>query len=207
MDIEKNFQQIKRELTLTGRAGIEDFLAWLEFETDFKSAPASTIHHLNVLGGLAQHSLNTLRFARVINKEFGNRESEINITIAALLHDLCKVNYYIQGEAWDKEWKDKTNQWRKIAVWKIDDKLPLGHGEKSVILARKFIDLADSEMLAIRWHMVKWDVSDPGIKPMNEARDKYPLVKIIAMADQMAETYETLGEEAVDEPAQIQIQN
>lgn len=191
INIEKNYKDVRLELKKTNVKGMTEFLAWLD-TTDFSTAPASTKFHLNVLGGLAQHSLNTLRFARNLNKEISVGCEDSSLVIAALLHDLCKANYYIEGEEWDKEHKEKTNQWRKKFVWKIEDQFPLGHGEKSVILATRFLDLMPEEALAIRWHMVKWDVSDAGRRTMDEARDKHPLVKIIAIADQIADTFETL---------------
>jgi hypothetical protein len=69
----------------------------------------------------------------------------------------------------------------------VDDLLPLGHGEKSVIVLQKFIDLTDEEMLAIRWHMVAFD---PGIHfnypsgfPFREATKRSPLTTLLFTAD------------------------
>lgn len=71
--------------------------------------------------------------------------------------------------------------------WIIDDQLPLGHGEKSVIIAQQYIKLLEHEMLAIRWHMSAFD---PGINfnfptgyPFRAAADKSPLVHLLFMAD------------------------
>lgn len=196
--MENNYDKIKQELRDTKRDGIDDLIWWLD-STDFKTAPASTKFHLNVEGGLAQHSLNVLKFARHINTITGANLIDSNIVISALLHDLCKVNYYIMGEEWDKEHKDKTNQWRKKQVYRVDDKLPLGHGEKSVIMAHRYIGLSDEEMMAIRWHMGFSDggtqFSYPSGSPFRDSLNRCPLVKVIMMADQMAEMYETLGEE------------
>ena len=46
-------------LRSTNREGVEDLLEGLE-KIGFFTAPASATHHLNIEGGLVQHSLNTL---------------------------------------------------------------------------------------------------------------------------------------------------
>lgn len=192
---EANLQLFQTEMKALNRSGVDDFLAYLLYETDFQTAPASTKYHLNVKGGLLLHSLNVLTFARLLNKELKLGLDDGHVVISSLLHDICKLKYYVLGKEWDKEWKDKTNQWRQKEVWKVEDELPLGHGEKSVIIANRFIDLSTEEMLAIRWHMA---FSDAGVHfgypsgaPFRQSMDKYPLVKVIAMADQMAELQES----------------
>lgn len=193
--IEDNFKSVIEELNSTGRTGIDKLVKFLE-TSDFKTAPASTKFHLNVEGGLAKHSLNVLDFARMINEQTLAGIKDDVLILTSLLHDLCKINYYVKGEEWDKEHKDKTNQWIKKEVWKVEDKAPLGHGEKSAIIASTYIDLSVEELAAIRWHM---GFSEPGThfsypvgQPFRDSLDRYPLVKIIMMADQMAEMYETL---------------
>lgn len=187
------WQQFKDELTKTNREGIDNLITYLDKETDFAKAPASTKFHLSREGGLLEHSLNVLKFARSINNELELKLTDDSIVVSALLHDLCKVNTYYMGEEWDKEYKDKTNQWRKKSIWKIQDNVPLGHGEKSAILASQLLPLKVDELSAIRWHMLKWDVSDSQKYTMQDAMDKFPLVKVIAIADQMAELYEPIN--------------
>lgn len=47
-------------LRSTNREGVEDLLEGLE-KIGFFAAPASSTHHLNIEGGLVQHSLNTCK--------------------------------------------------------------------------------------------------------------------------------------------------
>lgn len=190
-ELNKNWEEFVEELSSTGRKGVSELVAYLD-TTDAKTCPASTKYHLNIEGGFIKHSLNVLKFARIANKEMETELADEQLIIASLLHDLCKVNYYIKGEEWDKEYKDKTNTWRKKEVWKIADDIPLGHGEKSVIVALPYISLQPDEMAAIRWHMLKWDVGEANFRTMQDAMDKFTLVKVIAIADQMAEHYETI---------------
>jgi hypothetical protein len=195
IDIEKNWEEFKSELINTEREGVNKLIDYLDQKTDFKNASASTKYHLNVEGGLTQHSLDVLKCGRLLNNQLNPKLDENSITIACLLHDLCKTNYYIKTKILDKEWKDKTDQWRKIDGWKVEDQLPLGHGEKSVIIAVRFIPLSPNEMTAIRWHM-SW--SDPGVHfsypsgfPYRETLNKNPLSKLLIIADQLAEFTES----------------
>lgn len=197
---EANWTKLLEELRGTEREGIEDFIKYITERTDFKTAPASTKYHMNYPGGLAEHTLNVLRFTREVQEKLQVPDIDPHsLTLAALLHDLCKVNYYIVEEVFDKEYKNETNRWRKMEVWGVDDLIPLGHGEKSVIIASRYIKLNLEEMAAIRWHMA-W--SDQGVHsyypsgaPFKTSLDKYPLLKLLMLGDEMAELYESFAYE------------
>lgn len=201
IDIEGNWQKLLAELRSIQRPGMDNLICYLEKDTDFKTAPASTKFHLSEQGGLTAHSLNVLKYGRLVNSEMNRPCSDESVTIATLMHDLCKANYYVLGEEWDKEYKEKYNQWRKIPVWKVKDQLPLGHGEKSVIMAARHIELTPEEMAAIRWHMVGFDAgihfNYPSGFPFRESMNNYPLLKVVILADQMAELFESLPHEKV----------
>jgi hypothetical protein len=71
--------------------------------------------------------------------------------------------------------------------WDVDDILPLGHGEKSIFVLQRFIQLTNEEAISIRWHM---SFSDPGVhffypsgKPHKDAIDKYPLTILLYTSD------------------------
>lgn len=85
-------ETISNLLKSTGRAGIESLLKFLNNESDFFTAPASTKHHLARKGGLAQHSYNVLICAEdLIRRNAVERDSVI---ITSLTHDFCKIDYY-----------------------------------------------------------------------------------------------------------------
>lgn len=70
--------------------------------------------------------------------------------------------------------------------WIHENNFPVGHGEKSIILMQRFIKLRKREMLAIRWHMSAFEEGVfNGYKSMdfNKARDLFPDVQMIQMAD------------------------
>jgi len=194
----ENWKRLLEELRAVKRDGMDKFIDFLENKTDFKTAPASTKFHMNYPGGLTEHTLNVLRFTRHAQNmvQVPNMSAD-SITLVAILHDLCKVNYYKKEEVFDKEYKNQTNQWRMMEVWGVDDKIPLGHGEKSVILAVRYLPLTLEEMAAIRWHMA-W--SDQGVHsfypsgaPFKTSLDKYPLLKLLILGDEMAELHESFA--------------
>ena len=67
---------------------------------------------------------------------------------------------------------------------------PMGHGEKSVILALAGgLEMYDSEMIAIRWHMGAWRLNQDDNEEKQcykAASQKFPLVTIIQTADTLA---------------------
>jgi len=181
------------ELKKTGRVGVDRVIAGLE-ELGFFTAPASTRFHGSVPGGLLNHSLNVYDEALVIREsqlkfrpELAEKLPVASIAIAALLHDVCKAEVYKEVE---KFRKDKEGKWEKYTTYGVDySALPLGHGEKSVIrLLRWGLELTDDEILAIRWHMQGFDLSDsPEAKGcFTAAGDKCPLLAVLIAADGLA---------------------
>jgi hypothetical protein len=136
------------------RNGVDNLLKWLS-GSDFFTAPASSRFHLSCKYGLVKHSLNV--YHRLM-KEYVNEYGEITndgiietLTICALFHDLCKVNYYSESTRNVKN--NATGEWEKVPYYIVDEKVPLGHGEKSVIIIQQFMKLKMEEILAINSHM------------------------------------------------------
>jgi hypothetical protein len=93
-------EEILKILGAVKRDGMDELINWLQ-DTDYFTSPASTKYHGNYEGGLADHSLNVYDSLTLLNKEFkdeADRYSSDSIAIAALLHDLCKVNTYKQDD-------------------------------------------------------------------------------------------------------------
>lgn len=179
------------------REGMNDLIEWLK-SSDFFTAPSSVEYHNNCIGGLADHSLNVYKAAQRIYSDLvplkvnydkdNDGITEESLIITTLLHDVCKINLY---EPVDKFYKDDNdNNWHKYSAWKIKDKFPMGHGEKSVFIIQNFIKLTGIEALAIRWHMGEFDsgaVMSPYQKyPYIQATNDYPLVMILHLADTFA---------------------
>lgn len=194
IDIKKNKAECLALLRSTGREGMEDMIIDLE-KMGYFIAPASSHHHLNVAGGLVQHSLNTYRAALTIwegMKQFrpklGAEVTKDNLIIACLLHDICKCDIYKKNT---KLKRGLFNLREESSSYTVSyDDFPMGHGEKSVILALAGgLEMYDSEMVAIRWHMGPWRLNREDHEEMQcykAAADKYPLTIILHTADTLA---------------------
>ncbi len=193
-NIEKHRQRFCEILRATKRENIEyvieDLDSWGFFE-----APASARNHYNFPGGLAEHSLNVYDMAMAMRTAIiglrPDAEASLKpdaIAIAALLHDVCKANIYRRTV---RKQRNEIGVWEDIEGYEVDySELPVGHGEKSVImLLRSGLDLEDEEIFAIRWHMGPWDLPTQSIemdKNYRKAQEKSPLVALIHTADTLA---------------------
>ncbi|ADO77522.1 hypothetical protein [Halanaerobium praevalens] len=81
------------DLKKTEKEGIKKLLDYLE-EIDFYKKPASIRHHLNVTGGLLEHTENVKREYLKLNQEINAGIAWENIIIQASLHDLEKCFAY-----------------------------------------------------------------------------------------------------------------
>ena len=176
------------------RGGADKLLDFL-LKSDFFTAPSSTRFHGACEGGLVQHSLNVYHclkdyLSRPRTKElYGMDYSEETIAIVALLHDVCKVNFYTT-ELRNKK-NDETGQWEKVPFYTVNDTLPYGHGEKSVyILSGYFYGedrLTREEAFAIRYHMGFSGTEDK--YTIGKALEMYPLALALNVADMEASYY------------------
>ncbi len=183
-------------LQSVNRDGIENLIDYLTNKSDFFTAPASTRFHGAKPGYLARHSLNVYYrlLALLLNErdtykrwEDDKAWAEVSESaiIVGLLHDICKTNFYVLGS---RNVKNKeTGQWESVPVYTIDDKLPYGHGEKSVYIASAYIQLNREEAMSIRWHMGGFDNAVMGGDyGLNVAFDKFPLALLTHLADMQA---------------------
>lgn len=181
----------KRFLDLYGkhilREGADKLLDYLK-KTDFFTAPASARFHGSYEGGLLEHSLNTYDCLvdylsrKRVKDVYGLKPTQETIAITSLLHDLCKVDLYKPGIRNVKI----DGAWQQVPSYDYEDKLPYGHGEKSVYIISGFMRLTREEAFAIRYHM--------GFSGNEEKRDVgaafeiFPLAFALSTAD-MEATY------------------
>jgi hypothetical protein len=157
----------------------DGMVEWLT-KSDFFTAPASTKYHGSYEGGLVEHSLNVLtELTTSKNASQFSRESIIKV---ALLHDICKANFY----GVDYRNAKIDGKWEQVPFYTVKDEFPYGHGEKSVLLASRFIDLTDEETMAIRFHMGAFDEAVKGGFNLSQVYEKYPLALELHIADMRA---------------------
>lgn len=168
----------------TRKIELEKLYDFLE-KTDFFTAPASTKYHGAYKGGLVQHSLAVYKNLSKLNNLYGLPCIHDSVIIVALLHDVCKINFYKVGKRNVQD--EKTGRWEKQPYYFIEDQIPLGHGEKSVIILQQYLQsLTSDEIYAIRWHMGGFDDagrSYTGGMSLSAAFEKCPLAVLLHMAD------------------------
>jgi len=166
---------------------LEDLDSW-----GFFNAPASSQGHGAYPGGLLEHSLNVYDSAMEARKAMINLRPDLeadldpdSIAIAALLHDVCKADFYRLVK---KKRRNEVGQYEDFEQYEIhDENFPVGHGEKSVILLlQSGLDLKDEEIYAIRWHMGPWNLSRDDEKFYRQAGKASPLQPLIHAADTLA---------------------
>ena len=178
-------------LRATGRENIdyiiEDLESWGFFE-----APASAQGHYAYPGGLLDQSLNVYDAAmnsrEWLIKTRPDLEPQLkveSISIAALLHDVCKADFYRLVR---KKKRNEIGTYEEVEAYEIhDENFPVGHGEKSVILLlQSGLDLSDDEIYAIRWHMGPWNLSRDDERFYRQASRLTPLQSLIHAADTIA---------------------
>ena len=187
---DKDIQSLKERfiglLRKTKREGIEDLINFLE-KSDFFTAPSSTRFHGAFKGGLLLHSLNVYdNFMKLKNSGIFPLDEKIDETsyvICPLLHDICKTYFYAEDT---RNVKNKeTGQWEQVPYYTIDDKIPYGHGEKSVLMISEYIKLYPYERMAIRWHMGAYS-GQQDWNTLGAAYDKYPFAMMLHMADMIS---------------------
>ena len=168
-------------LRSTNRNGIEEVINFLE-KSDFFKAPASTRYHGNYEGGLLEHSMKVYEIfiEKVKNSSIEINTPEDSLIIMALLHDICKANYYKVDYRNAKN--QTTGEWEKVPYYTVEDTIPYGHGEKSVMMLTEYIKLTNDEKYAIRWHMGFTEPKE-NYQYLSYAFKKYPVALLLHEAD------------------------
>ena len=189
MDTKERFEEIfKSKIKREGADKMWEYLT--SASSDFFTSPASARFHGAYEGGLLDHSLNVYvclcdylsreRAKNLYNMNF----SDETLAIVALLHDVCKINCYKQGY---RNVKDETGTWQRVPTFEFDDKMPYGHGEKSVYIINGYMRLSREEAFAIRYHMGFSGVEDA--RSVGQAFEMYPLAFALSVADMEATYY------------------
>lgn len=171
------------------REGADALLDYLENKSDFFTSPASARYHGAYVGGLCEHSVNVYHCLREylarerVQELYGVEAPDESVAVSALLHDLCKIGCYKAGS---RNVKGSDGKWTAVPTFYYEDKLPYGHGEKSVYIISGFMKLTRPEAMAIRWHMGFSGTEDSRL--VGRAFAKYPLAFALSVAD-MEATY------------------
>lgn len=195
-------------LDYTFRPGIQTMVEWLEGDTDFFNAPASTKYHDAFDGGLLHHSLRVYDYMTALDQNLQTGLDRDSVAIVALFHDVCKCNCYI------KDWRNvkvympddfiPTNpksltvahtqynsdsrgyyMWESVPCYKMEEQQVYGgHGAKSVYLIQRHMQLYFDEAAAIHNHMGAYEDTKYGKSSSVYERNK--LAFLLHLADELA---------------------
>lgn len=167
---------------IVGRKGADKLLKYIE-STDFFTAPASTRFHGSYEGGLVEHSVNVYHCLKAYldgeraREVYNMKYTDESIAIVALLHDLCKANFY----AVDYRNAKIDGEWQRVPYYTIKEEFPYGHGEKSVFLISRFMYIEPFEAMAIRYHMGFSGIEDKNT--IGRVFENFPLAFALNVAD------------------------
>lgn len=166
------FKIIFKDFEHIGTKSIDEVIEYLD-GIGYFNAPASTKYHGDYVGGLFDHShVVTSSLLDLTEKLELKWERPISPYIVGMFHDLCKCDNYIYNSTSEK-------------FEHRNDLILNGHGEKSVIMAQKLLDLTDEEIACIRWHMGAYDDKE-NWNILGKAIEKYPNVLYTHTADMIA---------------------
>ncbi len=194
MENQVNIERFESFLSEIDRSGSDKLFEYIR-GSDFYTAPASTRYHSCHSGGLLEHSLNVAEclLNKLNNPVWSNILNDVgreSILVCALLHDICKANFYgvemrnkkIYSENGKKIDSNGRYDWESVPYYIMEDKMPLGHGEKSVMILDDFIKLKPVERYAIRWHMLFTEPKEL-YGTIGVAIRKHPLCLALSQAD------------------------
>lgn len=187
-------ERFETTLLSTEREGVDRLVDFIR-KSDFYTAPASTRYHNCHEGGLLEHSLNVYD---CLTKKVDNptwHQYLITVDpesrkIVPLLHDLCKSYMYITEYKNKKVYSESGKKsdevgrfdWVSVPGYTTDDRIPYGHGEKSVMMIEEYMKLLPVERYAIRWHMGFTEPKE-NYNALSTAMRKYPLILAMHEAD------------------------
>jgi hypothetical protein len=132
-----------KEKVIERRVDFNNLMVFIETETAWLTAPASTRFHLSQEQGLLEHSCNVAETMLNIKGSIAPMISDESCVIVALLHDLGKVGMpgnpqYIKGDKYPYNF-NKELTYLSVPV-------------RSIYLVLPFIKLSEEEVQAIVYH-------------------------------------------------------
>ena len=154
MTVRERYENLKRKATHRAEP-FAKLMNYLECDTEWLRAPASTRFHLCREGGLLEHSVNVAETLLQIKALLASDISDESCVIVGLLHDLGKVGVpgtpqYIVNEPTERQ---KQYGYSASAAYRFNTDLTyLSVPARSLYLALPFLPLSETEAQAILYH-------------------------------------------------------
>lgn len=179
---------------MKGREGYDKLKSFIQ-KSDFMKAPASTKYHNDFEGGLLIHSLNVYcclyeKRKSPIWRDKLSRLDDNSLALITLCHDFHKLYFYITDYKNQKIYSEQGSKsdskgkydWETVPYYTVDDKYPLGVGERSVIFLMQLLPMKMHEIMAVRWHH-GFAVPKDEFKMFEDAIKKFPEALALHQAD------------------------
>ncbi len=154
MDVREKYEAFKALVT-ERKAEFEALMDFVENETSYLTAPASTRFHLSREGGLLEHSVNVCENMLKLRAALAPEVTEESCVITALLHDLGKAGMpghplYIPNQPTAKQ---KQYGYGPSVPYRTTEKLTyLSVPVRSLYLISAHFPLTEEEAQAIVYH-------------------------------------------------------
>ena len=153
-NIAERYESLKR-MVVERKCQFDRLISFMENETTWLIAPASTKYHLCKESGLLEHCVNVAESMLKIREALAPDISEESCVIVSLVHDLGKVGMpgnpqYLINEPTDKQ---QQSGYKLDPPYRFNKNLTyLSVPVRSLYLASKHIDLTEEEVQAIVYH-------------------------------------------------------
>lgn len=152
--IAERYESLKH-MVVERRSQFDRLISFMENETTWLTAPASTKYHLCKESGLLEHCVNVAESMLKIREALAPDISAESCVIVSLVHDLGKVGMpgnpqYLINEPTDKQ---QQSGYKPDPPYRFNKNLTyLSVPVRSLYLASKHIDLTEEEVQAIVYH-------------------------------------------------------
>ena len=154
INIAERYESLKR-MVVERKCQFDRLISFMENETTWLIAPASTKYHLCKESGLLEHCVNVAESMLKIREALAPDISAESCVIVSLVHDLGKVGMpgnpqYLINEPTDKQ---QQSGYKTDPPYRFNKNLTyLSVPVRSLYLASKHIDLTEQEVQAIVYH-------------------------------------------------------
>ena len=153
-NIAERYESLKG-MVVERRSQFDRLISFMENETTWLTAPASTKYHLCKESGLLEHCVNVAESMLKIREALAPDISAESCVIVSLVHDLGKVGMPGNPQYLINEPTDKQQQcgYKADPPYRFNKNLTyLSVPVRSLYLASKHIDLTEEEVQAIVYH-------------------------------------------------------
>lgn len=180
MEISERYERLKR-IVVQRKEEFDRLTHFMENETEFLTAPASTRFHLSKEGGLLEHSVNVCENMLRLKHAVAPDIDDESCVIVALVHDLGKAGMpgkpqYIKNKPTEKQ---QRYGYGASVPYSFNNRLTyLSVPVRSLYLALPYIHLSEEEVQAIIYHDGQYVDDNKSV-----ATKECPLLLLLQFAD------------------------